>query len=78
MRERVSGYNFVDPLILKILRESKVSMSTLGINFRVNEAVGKTINLKIIRDHLLFLVKDKKISESLDELNSVVYYKLIV
>ena len=78
MKERVSGYNFVDPLILKILKESKVSMSTLGINFRVNEVVGRTINLKVIRDHLMFLVKDKKISESLDEENSVAYYKLIV
>jgi len=77
MKERVSGYNFVDPLILKILGEAKASMSTLGINFRVNEAIGRTINLKVIRDHLMFLVKDKKISESMDKENNVSYYKLI-
>ena len=77
MRERLSGYNFVDPLILKILRDSKISMSTLGINFRINEAVGRTVNLKVIRDHLIFLVKDKKISESLDEDNGVTYFKLL-
>jgi len=77
MRGRASGHDFVDPMIITILKESKRSMSTLGINYRVNETVGRTINLNVIRDHLLFLVKNKKISESLDKENGVTYYKLI-
>lgn len=78
MRGRTSGHDFVDPLILKLLKESKVPMSTLGINYKVNELVGRTINLNVIRDHLIFLVKNKKIFESLDKENDVTYYKLIV
>ena len=77
MRGRASGHDFVDPLILKILKESKVPLSTLGINYKVNENVGRTINLNVIRDHLIFLVENRKISESLDKRNSVIYYKLI-
>lgn len=78
MKRRISNYEFVNPLILKILRESKVSMTTLAINYRVNQSVGKTVNLRIIKDHLIFLVKNKQISESLDKLNDITYYKMIV
>ena len=74
---RNSGYDFVDPLILKILRDSKGPMTTLGINYRVNQSVGRTVNLKIIRDHLIFLAKKGKISKILDKDNSVIYYKII-
>jgi hypothetical protein len=78
MKGRASGHDFVDPLILKILKGSKVPLSTLGINYKVNENVGRTINLNVIRDHLIFLVENRKISESLDERNGVIYYKLIL
>ena len=78
MRGVASGFDFVDPMILKILRESRVSMSTLAINYRVNETTGRTINLSVIRNHLIFLVKDKKISESFNKQNGITYYKLIL
>lgn len=78
MRGRVPSHDFVEPMILKILRESRVSMSALAINYRVNEAAGRTINLNVIRKHLIFLVKNKKIFESLDKENDVIYYKLIL
>lgn len=78
MRGRASGHDFVDPMILKILKESRVPMSMLGINYRVNGSAGRTINLNVIRDHLLFLVKTKRISESIDRQNGVTYYKLIL
>jgi Fe2+ or Zn2+ uptake regulation protein len=77
MRGRVPGHDFVEPMILKILKESRVSMSALAINYRVNEAAGRTINLNVIRNNLILLVKNKKISESLDKENDVIYYKLI-
>ncbi len=77
MRGRASGHDFVDPIILKILRESRTPMSTLGINYRVNETAGRTINLNVIREHLIFLARSKKISENLDKENGVTYYKLV-
>ena len=75
MRGRTSGHDFVEPMILKILKESRVPMSTLAINYRVNETAGKTINLNVIRNHLIFLVENKKISESHDKETDVTYYK---
>jgi hypothetical protein len=77
MRGRASSHDFIEPLILKILKESKVPMSTLAVNYRVNESSGRTVNLNAIRENLLFLTKSKKISESFDKDNGVTYYKLI-
>jgi hypothetical protein len=70
--------DFVEPMILKILKISEIPMSTLSINYRVNERAGKTINLNVVKSNLTFLVNNKKISEKLDEKNGVVYYKLIL
>jgi hypothetical protein len=74
---RTSGYDFVGPLILKILRESKGSMTTLAINYRVNQSVGRTINLKVIQNHLMFLAKKEKISKIFNKKTGIVYYKII-
>lgn len=74
---KTSGYDFVEPLILKILKESKGSMTTLAINYRVNQSVGRTINLKIIRNNLIFLAKTEKISKIFNKENGIVYYKTI-
>jgi hypothetical protein len=73
-----TGHDFIDPAILKILKESIGPMSTLGVNYRINEIAGKVINLNVIRNHLLFLVKSRKISERLDNENGVTYYTLLV
>jgi hypothetical protein len=78
MRGRLPGHDFVEPMILKILKISVIPMSTLAINYRVNENVGRTINLNIIKNHLTFLVEHKKISEKMDKGNGVVYYNLIM
>jgi len=78
MRGRAPSQDFVEPMILKILKESRIAMSALAINYRVNEAAGRIVNLNVIRDHLIFLVKNKKIFESLDKENDVTYYKLIL
>jgi len=78
MRGISSGYDFVEPMILNILKKSMVSMSTLAINYKVNEAAGRTINLNVIKNCLIFLVRNKKIFESLNKENDVTYYKLIV
>jgi hypothetical protein len=76
MRGRASGHDFVDPIMLKILQESKVPLSVLGMNYMVNQTVGKTINLGIVKTHLTMLVKDKKISESFDKDKGITFYKL--
>jgi len=78
MRGVSSGRDFVEPIILRILEKSMCSMSTLAINYKVNEASGKTINLNAIKNCLVFLVKNKKVFESFDKENDVAYYKLIV
>jgi hypothetical protein len=78
MRRGIPGHDFIEPMILKLLKESRVPMSTLAINYRVNEAAGRMINLNVIKNHLIFLVKNKKILESLDKENDVTYYKLIL
>ncbi len=78
MRGKTIGHDFVDPIIMRILKDSTVLMSTLAINYRVNERAGKTVNLNVIRNHLLFLAKNKKISESFNEDNGVTYYKLVL
>ncbi len=73
---RTSHYDFVDPLILKIVGESNCPMTTLAINYRVNQSVGKTINLKIIKDHLTFLVNTQKISKSVDSESDIAHYSI--
>ena len=78
MRGRLPSHDFVEPMILNILKESGVSMPALAINYKVNEAAGRAINLNVIKNHLIFLVKNKKIFESLDKKNDVTYYKLIL
>ena len=72
-----TGHDFIEPAILKILKESVEAMSTLGINYRINELAGKVINLNVVRNHLMFLVKSRKVSERLDSDNGVTYYKLL-
>jgi hypothetical protein len=78
MRGRNPDYNFVEPMILKILKKSRISMSLLAINYHVNEDIGRTINLNSIKKNLTFLVNHKKISEKTNKKNGVVYYKLIL
>jgi len=78
MRGRLPSHDFVEPMILNILKESGVPMPALAINYKVNEAAGRAINLNVIKNHLIFLVKNKKIFESLDKENDVTYYKLIL
>jgi len=75
MTGRISGFNFVEPTIIRILRESG-SLSMLAINYHVNTSVGRTINLNVIKKNLMFLLNHKKISEKIEP-NGVTYYKLI-
>lgn len=77
MAGRLSGYNFVEPTILKILQDSSIALSTLAISYHVNATIGRTINLNVIKKNLTFLVAHRKISEKL-EANGVTYYKQIL
>ena len=77
MGRRVPVRDFVEPIILKILKASKIPMSTLAVNYRVNESAGRTVNLNVVKNNLTFLVKDGRVSGKLNEENKVVYYKLI-
>ena len=77
MPKREMNYNFIDPMILKILGNSNVPMAALAINYMVNQSFGKEVNLRIIKKHLAFLVLDEKISKNSANLHSVPYYKLV-
>ena len=74
---RCSGDDFLNPMILKILKDSKIPMSTLGINYRINEGMGRIVNLNVVRNHLVVLLKDKKISETIND-EGVVHYRLLL
>jgi len=75
MPGRLSGFNFVEPTILRILKESG-SLPILAINYHVNASVGRTINLNVIKKNLMFLINHKKISER-EDATGVVFYKLV-
>jgi len=76
MVRRVAGYNFVEPMILKVLENSRISLSTLAINYHVNAAAGKAVNLNVIKKNLLYLVAHKKVTEKLD-MNGIAFYKQV-
>lgn len=78
MPKREMNYDFINPLILKILGDSEEPMAALAINYMVNQSFNKEINLRIIKKHLEFLVGDKKVSKSSNNLHSVEYYKIRV
>jgi len=75
---RISGTDFVEPMILQILKNSLIPMSTLAINYWVNENCGKIINLNVIKNNLAFLVDHKKISQKMNSENRVSYYNFIL
>ena len=77
-KRSVSRIDFVEPMILKVLKMSESPMTTMSINYHVNEIAGKTVNLKVIKSILTSLVDSKKISEGIDEENGIAYYRLIL
>lgn len=77
-KSKVSRTDFVEPMILKILKMSNSPMTTLSINYHVNEMAGKTVNLKVIKSSLTFLVNNNKISERLDRGNGITYYETLL
>jgi hypothetical protein len=78
MRGRNPDYNFVEPMIINILKKSKISMPLLAINYHVNESIGKAVSLNDIKKNLTFLVNRKKISEKTNKKTGIVHYKLIL
>ena len=75
MRGRKSNnYFYLEPEILKILKTSNVPMSALGINFRLNNSLGKILDLNTIKSHLEELVDNNKILEL--EKDEILHYKL--
>jgi repressor of nif and glnA expression len=70
--------DFVNPLILKILRDSKGPMAALAITYMVNQHFGREVNSGIIKRHLSSLVDVEKISKNSNNMKNIAYYKLIV
>jgi len=74
MRGRSADYAYLEPEILKIVRESDVPMSALGINFRVNDKFAKIVELNTVKHHLEALVRNKKLLKK--DKDDTTYYKL--
>jgi len=74
MRGRTADYIYLEPEILKILKDSTVPMSALGINFRINDKFDKIIELNTVKRHLEVLVKSRKLLKK--DKNDTTYYKL--
>jgi hypothetical protein len=69
-----NNYFYLEPEILKILKTSNVPMSALGINFRLNNSLGKILDLNTIKSHLEELVDNNKILEL--EKDEILHYKI--
>ncbi len=74
MRGRIADYVYLEPEILKILNESDVPMSALGVNFRVNNNLDKIVDLNTIKRHLENLVKGKKLLKK--DKDDTIFYKI--
>ena len=77
-RGRNIGYDFLDGMIIKILKESPKPLQPLGISFVVNEKAKRLVGFNIIKQHLDFLVSRKKIfkDEIVENDNKIVVYSL--
>jgi len=76
MHGRNAGYDFLDPMIINILKQSTAPLTLLGISFKVNENIGRVINLNVIKSHLNFLVRKKEVSEIANKEDGITHYKV--
>jgi len=76
MRGRGVNHNFLDSIIVRVLKESTVPMQALGVSFKVNEETGKIINLNVVKNHLNNLVDKKKILMRMEKSDGTIYYKI--
>lgn len=60
-RGRSKGYDFLDGMMMDIVKESPKPMPPLGISFMVNEKSKDVVNFNIVKQHLDLLVTHKKI-----------------
>jgi hypothetical protein len=75
-RRRRIGHDFLDQMIIDILRESPEHLQPLNINFKINERSRRVVGFNVIKQHLDFLVACKKIfkSEVTGNDNKIVMY----
>jgi len=74
MRGRSIDYEFLDNIILHILRETEVPMQVLGVSFKVNEKCGRIVNLNSVKDRLENLVDKKKILKKMNKEENTFYW----
>lgn len=66
MRGKGFDYNFLDSMILDILKEASAPMPALGVSFKVNEKAGRIISLNVVKHHLNALVDKKKVLKDIN------------
>jgi len=74
MRGRSIDYEFLDNVILHVLRESEVPMQVLGVSFKVNEKCKRIVNLNAVKDRLSSLTEKKKILRKMDKDENTFYW----
>ena len=73
MRGRSTNFEYLGSEILKILDESSMPMSALGINFAINNKLDKIVELNTVKNHLTTLVKSRKLTTKIRD--KVTFYK---
>ena len=77
MAKRQSGYDFIGPSILNILKNSKMPMTKLAVSYMINQNSGKIVNVGVVKRNLDFFVKENKVSMGVDEISGIVNYMII-
>jgi len=77
MARRQTGYDFIGPSILNILKNSKTPMTKLAVSYMVNQNSGKIVNSGVVKRNLDFFVKENKITVGVDKISGITSYKII-
>ena len=63
MRRRDNEYDFIDPIVIRILNKSTTPLQPLAINFMVNRVTKEIIPFHAVKERLRILVNEGKVSE---------------
>ena len=77
MARRESGYDFIGPSILNILKNSTMPMTKLAVSYMVNQKSGKIVNISVVKRNLDMFVKNNKVTVDVNKLNGIASYTII-
>lgn len=59
-------YDFIDPIVIRILNKSKTPLQPLAINFMVNRIAKRIVPFSAVKERLKILVNEGQISEKVE------------